>query len=151
LRSSAVSQGFRGIVRSAPDGTRPGAAAGSGVSSGASGGERRPRTAVAATAPLEVEPLTSAVAVFTDNLPPEALKDLAPRIAPRAAFFIYGEHGQGGSEKAPNPGFYAEAGEPMEIWEVPGAQHVGGITTRPAEYERRVLGFFDRALLGPPR
>jgi uncharacterized protein len=59
-----------------------------------------------------------------------------------------GEHGQGGSERAPNQGFYAVAGEPKEIWEVPGAQHVGGITTLPAEYERRVIGFFDRTL-GP--
>jgi uncharacterized protein len=94
--------------------------------------------------------LTAAVAVFTNNLPPADLKSLAPRIAPRAVFFIYGEHGQGGSEKAPNEGFYAEAGRPKEIWEVPGAQHVGGITTRPAEYERRVMAFFDQALLGAP-
>ena len=91
--------------------------------------------------------LTTAVAVFTNNLPPEDLKGLSSQISPRAAFFIYGEHGQGGSEKKPNQGFYAEAGEPKEIWEVPGAQHVGGITTQPAEYERRVMTFFDRALL----
>jgi uncharacterized protein len=94
--------------------------------------------------------LTAAVAVFTNNLPPADLKSLAPRIAPRAVFFIYGEHGQGGTEKAPNEGFYAKAGEPREIWEVPGAQHVGGITTRPAEYERRVIAFFDQALLSTP-
>ena len=93
--------------------------------------------------------LTTAVSVFANNLPPEDLKGLASRISPRAVFFIYGEHGQGGAEKKPNQGFYAEAGEPKEIWEVPGAQHVGGITTRPAEYERRVIGFFDSALLGP--
>ena len=92
--------------------------------------------------------LTAATAVFTNNLPPAALKDLAPQIAPRAVFFIYGEHGQGGTEKIPNQGFYDAAGEPKEIWEVHGAQHVGGITTRPAEYERRVIAFFDQALLG---
>jgi uncharacterized protein len=92
--------------------------------------------------------LTAATAVFTNNLPPAALKDLAPQIAPRAAFFIYGEHGQGGTEKIPNQGFYAAAGEPKQIWEVPGAQHVGGITAQPAEYERRVIAFFDQALLG---
>jgi uncharacterized protein len=94
--------------------------------------------------------LTAATAVFTNNLPPAALKDLAPQIAPRAVFFIYGENGQGGTEKVPNQGFYAAAGEPKEIWEVPGAQHVGGITTRPAEYERRVIAFFDQALLHTP-
>lgn len=64
-------------------------------------------------------------------------------------FFIDGEHGQGGTEEVPNQGFYAAADEPREIWEVPGAQHVGGITMRPAEYERRVITFFDRALLQP--
>ena len=70
--------------------------------------------------------LTSATAVFTNNLPPEDLKGLARQIAPQAVFFIYGENGQGGSEKVPNQGFYAAAGEPKEIWEVPEAQHVGG-------------------------
>jgi uncharacterized protein len=89
---------------------------------------------------------TAATAVFTNNLPPEDLKGLGSRISPRAVFFIYGEHGQGGTEKVPNQGFYAAAGEPKEIWEVPEAQHVGGITTRPAEYERRVVAFFDRWL-----
>jgi fermentation-respiration switch protein FrsA (DUF1100 family) len=90
--------------------------------------------------------LMGATAVFTNNLPPADLKSLVPRIAPRAVFFIYGEHGQGGSEKVPNQGFYAEAGEPKAIWEVPGAGHVGGMTARPDEYERRVIGFFDHAL-----
>jgi dienelactone hydrolase len=94
--------------------------------------------------------LTTAVAVFNNNLPPEDLKALSSRISPRAAFFIYGEHGQGGSEEKPNRGFYAAAGEPKEIWEVPGAQHVGGITTAPAAYEQRVMAFFDRHLLGRP-
>lgn len=92
--------------------------------------------------------LMGATAVFTNNLPPADLKSLVPRIAPRAVFFIYGEHGQGGSEKVPNQGFYAEAGEPKAIWEVPEAGHVGGMTARPDEYEQRVIGFFDDALLG---
>jgi len=91
--------------------------------------------------------LTLATSVFTSNLPPADLKGLVPRIAPRSAFFIYARDGQGGSEKAPNQGFYAVAGEPKAIWEVPDGGHVGGITARPAEYERRVIAFFDRALL----
>jgi hypothetical protein len=28
------------------------------------------------------------------------------------------------------------------------AKHMGGIAAQPAEYERRVVGFFDRELLG---
>ena len=91
--------------------------------------------------------ITAATAVFTNNLPPEDLEGLSARISPRAVFFIYGEHGQGGTERRPNQGFYAAAGEPKEIWEVPDAQHVGGITTHPEAYERRVIAFFDRELL----
>jgi hypothetical protein len=30
---------------------------------------------------------------------------------------------------------------------VPGSRHTGGIDARPAEYERRVVAFFDHALL----
>ena len=58
--------------------------------------------------------------------------------------FVYGEHGQGGTETVPNHGFYAAAREPKQIWEVPNGQHVAGITTAPEEYERRVVGFLDR-------
>jgi hypothetical protein len=43
------------------------------------------------------------------------------------------------------------AGEPKAIWKVPGSGHTGGLDARPAEYERRVIGFFDRALLAPAR
>jgi hypothetical protein len=30
---------------------------------------------------------------------------------------------------------------------VPGSRHTGGIDARPAEYEQRVVAFFDAALL----
>jgi dienelactone hydrolase len=91
--------------------------------------------------------LTTGTALFTDNRPPESLKDLVSRIAPTPVLFIYGEHGQDG-ERNLNPTYYRSAGEPKEIWEVPGSGHVGGITAQPKDYERRVIGFFDRALLG---
>ena len=90
--------------------------------------------------------ITPATALFTSTLPPPSLKSEIAKIAPTAAFFIYGEHGQGGTETKPNRAFYAAAGEPKQIWEVPNGQHIAGITTEPAEYERRVIGFFDRHL-----
>ena len=37
---------------------------------------------------------------------------------------------------------------PKQLWEVPRGGHVGGIDVFPREYERRVVGFFDDALLG---
>ena len=92
--------------------------------------------------------VTAATAVFTSTLPPPSLKSEVARIASTATFFIYGENGQGGTEEKPNKGFYAAAREPKQLWEVPNGQHIAGITTEPAEYERRVIGFFDRALLG---
>ena len=95
--------------------------------------------------PLPV--IALATAVFTDGLPPPSLESLVRRIDSTAVFFIFATHGQGGSERAPNRHFYAAAHEPKEIWEVPVGDHIGGITARPAEYEQRVLGFFDRELL----
>jgi uncharacterized protein len=89
---------------------------------------------------------TVATAVFSNHLPPEDLKDLVGRIAPRPVFLIYASHGLGGEEL--NPQFYAAAGEPKTLWEIPEASHTGGLDARPEEYERRVVAFFDSALLG---
>jgi hypothetical protein len=93
--------------------------------------------------------LTAALTVFTNERPPPSLKSEVAKITPTPVFFIYGEHGQGGTETGPNNGFYESAREPRQIWEVPNGQHIAGITTQPEEYERRVVGFFDRALLQP--
>jgi fermentation-respiration switch protein FrsA (DUF1100 family) len=90
---------------------------------------------------------TLAVALFTNTLPPPSLKSEIPKIAPTALFLVYGEKGQGGSERKPNKLFYAAAHQPKQSWEVPNGQHIAGITTEPAEYERRVVGFFDGTLL----
>lgn len=61
-------------------------------------------------------------------------------------FFIYAGHGAGGEEFTPN--FYAAAGAPKTLWKIPEAAHTGGFQARPHQYERRVVGFFDEALLG---
>jgi dienelactone hydrolase len=92
---------------------------------------------------------TTAASLFTSNLPPADLKSLVPKIS-GATFFIYGEQGQP-EEKPANDGFYAAANEPKQIWEVPGSKHMGGTEAQPEEYERRVVGFFDEALLKQSR
>ena len=91
--------------------------------------------------------LTAALTVFTNEFPPPSLESEVAKIAPTPVFFVYGEHGQGGTETLPNKAFFAAAREPKHVWEVPGGRHIAGITTRPAEYERRVVAFFDDALL----
>ncbi len=89
---------------------------------------------------------TAATAIFTNEPPPPNMQDLVGQIAPRPILLIYAQNGQGGEEL--NSKFFDAAHEPKELWEVPGAQHLGGITTHPQEYERRVIAFFDSALLG---
>jgi fermentation-respiration switch protein FrsA (DUF1100 family) len=90
--------------------------------------------------------LTASVAVSANEPPPPNLKDLVPKIAPRPVFLIHaGGTGSGGEQLSAE--YHSVAKEPTTVWKVPGADHVGGIDARPAEYERRVVGFFDRALL----
>ncbi|HSL95208.1 MAG TPA: CocE/NonD family hydrolase [Thermoleophilia bacterium] len=91
--------------------------------------------------------LAAATALFSGSAPPPSLRDLVADISPRAVFLIYGENGQA-VEKAVNPPYYDAAGEPREMWEVPGAGHTGGFAAQPNEYERRVTAFFDEHLLG---
>ena len=90
--------------------------------------------------------VTPAVALFSNGMPPPSLEDLAPEISPTPVFLIYAVPGQGGEAELTET-FYDAAREPKAIWRVPGAGHTGGIEADPAEYERRVIGFFDRALL----
>ncbi len=89
--------------------------------------------------------LTGAVALFSGGGPPPGLADLAGRIAPRPLPLVYGERGQEG-ERRLNPLYADAAGDTATLWEVPGAAHIGGLEARPAEYERRVVGFFDAHL-----
>jgi uncharacterized protein len=94
--------------------------------------------------------MTLGTALFSNNTPPPSLKDLVGKISPTPVFFIYGAHGQPG-ERNLNPTYYAAAGAPKTLWEVPGSGHVGGINAEPKEYEQRVVGFFDRTLLAAIR
>ena len=89
---------------------------------------------------------TVATAVFSNTAPPPNLESLVSRIAPRPVFLIFATKGQGGEQLSSD--FHEAAREPKELWEIPEATHTGGITARPAEYEQRVIAFFDRALLG---
>jgi fermentation-respiration switch protein FrsA (DUF1100 family) len=90
---------------------------------------------------------TAAVWVLSGTGPPPSLRAAAAAISPRAVFFVYGEDGQA-IEAAINVPCYEAAGQPKQIWEVPAAGHTGGLAADPAEYERRIVGFFDRYLLG---
>jgi dipeptidyl aminopeptidase/acylaminoacyl peptidase len=87
--------------------------------------------------------MTGATAVFADRLPPTKLHTLVARIS-QPVFLIHATHGQGGEDM--NPQYYALAKGPKQLWEIADSEHTGGIEAHPAEYERRVVGFFDRSL-----
>lgn len=88
---------------------------------------------------------TAAVAVLSGTAPPASLRDVVRRIAPRPVFLIYAEHGVGSEDL--NKNFYRAAGESKQLWRVHGAGHTGGYEADPVGYERRVVAFFDHALL----
>lgn len=92
---------------------------------------------------IAIASTTAGTAVFSNNSPPENLKDLASRISPRPVFFIYAARGQGGEDLSAD--FYEAAGQPKQLWKTD-SDHVGGYEAAPAEYERRVVRFFKNAL-----
>jgi fermentation-respiration switch protein FrsA (DUF1100 family) len=87
---------------------------------------------------------TAAGVVISDHLPPPDLADLMPRIAPRPVLLIRGM--KGNPDEALNRAYRDAGGPTATLWEINGAGHTDGISTAPAEYERRVVGFFDRTL-----
>jgi uncharacterized protein len=85
----------------------------------------------------------AANSVLQNRLPPQNLTKLIPRIAPRPVFLIHGGADDSGHR---NPDLYRAARQPKQIWEAKGG-HTDGIAEQPREYERRVVGFLDEALL----
>ena len=88
--------------------------------------------------------LTAATAVAADDAPPPDLAALVSRIAPRPVLLVHARHGL--VDEVLNREYYARAGEPKAIWEVARGGHTGALAAEPREYERRIVGFFDRAL-----
>jgi uncharacterized protein len=72
-------------------------------------------------------------------------KQWIPNISPRPVFVM-----QGGADVVipPDSGrkLFAAAGQPKELWFEPAVAHAKFFDTLPEEYERRVVGFFDRYL-----
>jgi uncharacterized protein len=91
---------------------------------------------------------TAALTVLANEEPPPSLTSLVDDIAPRPLLLIRGLEGQ--PQEALNRAYYDAARSPKSLWEVPGAGHTAALSAQPQEYERRVVGFFDRTLLYGP-
>ena len=88
--------------------------------------------------------MTAGTALFSNRLPPPNLKSLSSRIT-QPAFFVYATKGAGGEDN--NPEYYAAARGPKRIWKID-TSHTHGLTARPVEYERRVVGSSTATLSG---
>jgi len=88
----------------------------------------------------------SALTAISGVTPPPSLADLAPQIAPRPLLLI-----AAGTDTAKeiklNRIYYAAAGEPKQLWELPDSTHIRGLFSHSKEYQNKVLTFFDQALL----
>jgi uncharacterized protein len=91
--------------------------------------------------PLVSASKTAGIAVSSNQLPPANLKDLSAKIQ-EPTLLITAPHSGHGEEL--NRGYARASG--ATLWEIPESRHIGGLQARPQEYERRVVGFFDKAL-----
>lgn len=72
--------------------------------------------------------------------------DDLPDISPHPVLLIYGEH-EAGSGRAQAQ--YAAAGDPKELWIVPGGGHGTNYALATQAYQARLLDFLTATLLGP--
>jgi fermentation-respiration switch protein FrsA (DUF1100 family) len=89
----------------------------------------------------------TAARVLSGEAPGRPLKELVAEVSPTPLLLV----ATGGSipqELDYNRIYAAAAREPTELWELPDVSHTAAIRERRAAYERRVVGFFDRALSG---
>lgn len=89
--------------------------------------------------------LLTAGRVFSGYSPGPPLEASVPEISPTPLLLI----AAGGfpTEIDFNRHYAKVAKEPFEYWELPDVGHTAAVRERPREYERRVVGLFDRTLL----
>ena len=85
-----------------------------------------------------------AVRAVSGMKPAPSLTGVMPKIAPRPVLLV----AAGGvrDEVLTNRAYRDASGRATQLWERPGASHTAGLKRAPREYERRTVGFLDRAL-----
>jgi uncharacterized protein len=100
-------------------------------------------------AAIPYPPLRPFIQFFAERETGISLHDMRPvddisKLSPRPVFIIQGDHD---SLVPPSSAqaLYNAAGEPRRIWIGEGMEHVAMFSSMPAEYERRVMDFFNSA------
>ena len=88
------------------------------------------------------------IRLFSNESPPPSLIDVLPRVAPRPVLLIWATDSR--NREAINTLYRQLIGPSATSWPMSDVDHMKGLQTRPEEYERRVLAFFDAALLDGP-
>jgi hypothetical protein len=96
-----------------------------------------PATFAALTAVYGLSRVLGGSAPSTSN--PEHIE----RIAPRPLLLLSAGRG---TEARANESYKRSGGTTTQLWNLPAAPHAAALRTDPAGYERRVIGFLDRAL-----
>ena len=78
-----------------------------------------------------------------------SMREAVQRVSPRPLLLIAVSGGlyPQNFEQYINQRFYEAARDPKTLWLIDGVAHTGGYAADPAEFERRVVSFFDSALL----
>ena len=92
-------------------------------------------------------PVIATAALLSGSTPPPRLAELAAQVSPTPLLLIAA--GSIPMEIAMNRVYAEAAEEPVELWELPDANHTAAIRDEAAAYEQRVIAHFDEALLGP--
>ncbi len=86
-----------------------------------------------------------AMPFFTGVTHPLSIRQAIGQLSPRPVLLISADSY---FERARMEYFMDAAKEPNSLWVVQQAGHIEGISKRPAEYEEKVVDFFNKALLG---
>jgi uncharacterized protein len=92
-------------------------------------------------------PILAATRVLSGSGPGRPLAELAPRVAPTPLLLI--SSGRFGGERELNQRYAAVSRPPYAWWDLRDVHHTAGIRERPRAYERRVVGFIERAVNAP--
>lgn len=85
--------------------------------------------------------------LLTDASPPVSLRDAVGQAAPRPVLLVAGGGVMGNAEEDADRWIQAGSPDTVEIWVVPDATHTAALRTHPRQWEARVMGFLDSALL----